>query len=98
MGEDGHTASIFPHQIHFMKSDRVCEVAIHPETAQKRITLTGPVLCAARRVCVLVTGEKKASVLEEITKKEGDYRRFPIAQVDAADTVFFLDQAAAMQL
>ena len=38
LGEDGHTASIFPNQMELLESDKVCEVAIHPGTNQKRIT------------------------------------------------------------
>ena len=94
MGADGHTASIFPHQMQFMKSDRVCEVAIHPETAQKRITLSGPVLNGAHRIACLVTGNDKAAVLNQVVNKEGDYEQFPIAHIDVEDTVFYVDEAA----
>ncbi len=94
MGEDGHTASIFPHQMQFMQSDRVCEVAIHPETAQKRITLSGPVLNAANRVAFLITGERKAAVLEQVIRKTGDFQQYPVSHVEATDTTFYVDEAA----
>ncbi len=95
MGEDGHIASIFPHQIQFMESDRVCEVAIHPETAQKRITLSGSVLNGAKKVALLITGESKAAVLQQVTQKTGDFKLYPVSHVAAADTIFYVDQAAA---
>ena len=41
MGDDGHTASIFPYEIGLWNADQFCEVAEHPETGQKRITITG---------------------------------------------------------
>jgi 6-phosphogluconolactonase len=94
MGEDGHTASIFPHQMQFIDSDRVCEVAIHPETAQKRITLSGPVLNAAAKVAFLITGESKAAVLGQVIQKTGDFQQYPAAHVDAADRTFYVDEAA----
>jgi 6-phosphogluconolactonase len=98
MGDDGHTASIFPHEFRFMNSDRVCEVATHPETGQKRITLTGPVLNSAKRVAFLITGKKKAAVLEQVIHQSGDSGKFPAAHVTAKETDFYLDQAAAKLL
>lgn len=95
IGADGHTAAIFPHQMQFMSSDRVCEVAIHPETALKNVTLTGSVLNGARKVAFLVTGADKSAVLSQILQKSGDFEQFPAARVHVADTVFYADQAAA---
>src|SRR5690606_20512735 len=43
MGDDGHTASIFPYNIHLWDSGNVCEVAVHPDSGQKRITITGKI-------------------------------------------------------
>jgi 6-phosphogluconolactonase len=51
MGTDGHTASIFPHEIELLDSSKTCEVANHPESGQKRVSLTGPVINAAKNVC-----------------------------------------------
>lgn len=98
MGTDGHTASIFPHQMQFMTSDRVCEVAIHPKTAQKRITLTGTVLNGAKKVVFLVTGQEKATVLAQVIQKSGDFEQLPASRVSVADTMFYVDQAAAGSL
>ncbi|GAA5510307.1 6-phosphogluconolactonase [Novipirellula caenicola] len=98
MGTDGHTASIFPHQSQFLKSPQVCEVAIHPESAQKRITLTGPVLNRAKKVAFLITGGDKAEVLAQVIKKEGDFANFPASHVEAADLTFYVDEAAAASL
>src|SRR5690606_25240290 len=41
MGDDGHTASIFPDEIGLWDSANNCEVAIHPDSGQRRITITG---------------------------------------------------------
>lgn len=98
LGDDGHTASIFPHQSQFLKSDQVCEVAIHPETAQKRITLTGPVLNGAKRVAFLVTGENKADVLAQVINRSGDFESFPASHIEPAELSFYVDEAAAKSL
>ncbi len=95
MGDDGHTASIFPHQSEFLKSRRICEVATHPQSGQQRITLTGRVLNAAEKVVVLVTGANKADVLADVLGKQGDFADFPISHIDGDDVCFYLDMAAA---
>lgn len=98
MGEDGHTASIFPHQSQFLKSDQVCEVAIHPETAQKRITLTGPVLNGAGKIAFLVTGSNKADVLAHVINGSDEAAGFPASHVTGDDVCFYVDEAAASKL
>jgi len=77
MGDDGHTASIFPDQLHLLISTNVCEVAVHPFTGQKRITLTGKVINKAEKICFLVTGSGKASPLSEISKKTESSKLLP---------------------
>jgi 6-phosphogluconolactonase len=54
MGNDGHTASIFPHQIALWHSERLCVVATHPESGQMRVSLTGKVINNAASVAFLV--------------------------------------------
>ncbi len=95
MGDDGHTASIFPHESHFLNSKELCEVATHPSSGQKRITLTGTVINAASRVAFLITGANKADVLAQVIDKTGEFESFPASHVSAKEVTFFLDQAAA---
>jgi 6-phosphogluconolactonase len=40
MGEDGHTASIFPGNLALVESEKICETAVNPISGQKRITMT----------------------------------------------------------
>ena len=56
LGEDGHTASIFPGHPELINSDNIYEVALHPVTKQKRISLTGRVINNADSVTFLVAG------------------------------------------
>jgi len=66
LGDDGHTASIFPNQMDFLASDNICEVATHPVSKQKRITLTGKVLNNARKVVFVSTGDSKAKMVKNV--------------------------------
>ena len=74
IGDDGHTASIFPNQMELLQSDRICEVATHPVTFQQRVTLTGRAINSADKICVLVTGANKAERMSEIWS-EGKKRK-----------------------
>ena len=98
MGGDGHTASIFPHQMELLTSEKVCEVAVHPESGQKRVTITGPIVNAAKFVVFLITGAGKADVLA--TVYDGSGKQYPATHVQprSNNLAFFLDKAAAAKL
>jgi 6-phosphogluconolactonase len=81
LGEDGHTASIFPGHKELFNSDKICEVAVHPVTQQKRITITGRVINNAESVTFLVTGKKKADIVEKIIKKSASAQNFPASHI-----------------
>ncbi|MFS4468071.1 6-phosphogluconolactonase [Maribacter sp. 2210JD10-5] len=100
MGDDGHTASIFPHEINLWDSEKLCEVANHPETGQKRITLTGKVINNASVITFLVTGESKKEKVFEILKKEGNFKKYPasLVQSESGKVLWFLDSAAASMI
>jgi 6-phosphogluconolactonase len=66
LGEDGHTASIFPHQMELLKANALCAVATHPNSGQKRISFTGEMINNAKHIAFLATGNKKAEMVREI--------------------------------
>ncbi|MCK5135819.1 MAG: 6-phosphogluconolactonase [Bacteroidales bacterium] len=100
MGEDGHTASIFPDQLELWNAAGPCVVAKHPRTGQKRITLTGHVINAAKRVSFLVSGKGKAPVVREVIMKEDRSGEYPASLVDpvSRNLEWFMDQDAASLL
>ncbi len=98
MGNDGHTASIFPGEMQFMHSDQMCEVATHPSSKQKRITMTGPVLNAAKQVAFLITGSDKAVVLVDVINQTPAAADYPAAGIHPEKIDFYLDQSAASHL
>lgn len=100
MGDDGHTASIFPDSIQLWDSSHNCEVATHPDSGQKRVTITGRLINNAKRITFLVTGANKAEKVYEIVKEEGNFRSYPASLVNpaSADLIWYLDQEAATKL
>lgn len=101
MGEDGHTASIFPYNMNeLLNSEFSVEVSKHPESGQKRITLTGGTLCNAEQIVVLVNGSSKADLIKIIVNKENEAKFLPIAHIlNSKGTLdFYLDEDAAKGL
>lgn len=99
LGDDGHTASIFPQQIELWNSESCCEVAEHPETGQKRISLTGKVINNAKQVVFLVTGANKAGVLERIKDPQPGAEPLPASLVapSSGRLLWLVDRQAAGQ-
>jgi len=97
MGNDGHTASIFPSQPELLQSEKICVVATHPASGQKRITLTGKVINQASRIFFLVTGEEKAGRVSEIMNNDPAAQNLPANFVNPehGKLIWFLDEAAA---
>lgn len=78
MGDDGHIGSLFPNSYaHFDTQDIVTAVYLMSGDFN-RITLTHPVICAAKQLFVLVSGEKKAAILKEVFEAEPDEVRYPV--------------------
>ena len=100
MGDDGHTASIFPHQIELWDSHDLCKVAVHPESGQRRITITGQLINNADKVVFLVTGANKSGKVREIINQEGDFKNYPAALVNpnSGGLIWYLDKEAAALL
>ena len=100
MGDDGHTASIFPDQLSLLDVNQNVAVAIHPISGQKRITLTGSVLQEAAKVVFLVTGISKSDVIRQIINRETGFDKYPSSYIrpKSGAAEFYLDKAAAAEL
>jgi len=97
MGDDGHTASIFPDQMYLLNSRHICEVATQPQSGQKRVTLTGKTVCSASMICFLVTGLNKAERLSEIWNNPEKANLLPAAHIHPVNgnLMWFVDKLAA---
>lgn len=101
MGDDGHTASLFPGAANLQEKEKICVVAEHPQTGQKRVSITFPVINNAKRVSFLVAGEAKQPVFKEILEKGArEQLPYPASMVEPEGGVleWYLDKAAAPEL
>ncbi|NDV43970.1 6-phosphogluconolactonase [Flagellimonas sediminis] len=100
MGDDGHTASIFPHEIQLWNAEDHCVVATHPDSGQKRVSINGKVINTAKEVAFLVTGASKAEKVEAVIKKTEGSEVYPASLVNpkSGKLVWFLDEDAAAKL
>lgn len=71
VGEDGHTASIFPGQETLLTAAQTYAVGVHPTSGQRRVTLTGQPLIKASRLCFLAAGRSKRKVVAELSALSG---------------------------
>ena len=91
-GDDGHTASLFPGTPVLDVEDRIASEVYVPRLEQWRVTLTMPVIRAARQRLVLASGASKAPVIAGV-REGADY---PITRATAGvDTWWLVDRAAA---
>lgn len=100
MGDDGHTASIFPHEIELWNAQDHCTVATHPESGQKRVSINGKVINTAKEVAFLVTGAGKAEKVKAILEKTEGFEVYPASLVNpsSGNLVWFMDEDAASGL
>lgn len=77
MGDDGHTASIFPGNLCLFDTDEICEVAVRTDSGQKRITLTGKVINNADVINFLVTGKNKTRIVRDIFENNAHSLNYP---------------------
>lgn len=94
VGEDGHTASVFPDNLASFNSEKALEVVKHPASGQKRITLTGSAINNAAEVLFLCTGESKSYILYQVICNRDP--RLPATHVRPVKGVlrWYLDEAA----
>ena len=95
LGEDGHTASIFPDQMQLLLSDKICKVAFNPYSGQKRITLTGKVLNNAKNLIFMVTGKNKAEVVKNIFDGNKESINYPASYIkNENEVIWYIDKEA----
>jgi len=98
MGEDGHTASLFPETRALTSKDRLVVANEVPQKNSWRMTLTFPCINAAKQIVLYVLGDSKKEKVQEIfIRRPGIY---PVEQVGTSKSpaLWILDTKAASLL
>lgn len=101
LGDNSHTASLFPHDPALHVTDRLAlAVDVDNPTERQRITLTAPVFNNAANVIFLVSGAGKAEAVWNVLKGPRDPDQFPAQLISPTngELIWLLDSAAASKL
>ncbi|HEX3158746.1 MAG TPA: 6-phosphogluconolactonase [Gemmatimonadaceae bacterium] len=100
LGDDGHTASLFPGQAAVRETERWVLAEYVEKLAAWRLTLTPVVLDAARHVVFLVSGTGKAEALRRVFQEPRDVDAVPAQAVrpSRGEVTWLVDRAAAGRL
>lgn len=100
LGENGHTASLFPGTPVLEEQERWVASVHVAEQDMDRVTLTAPLINQAAVVAFLVSGVNKAAVLREVLEGPSDPNRLPAQLIQPADGAlhWLLDREAASLL
>jgi 6-phosphogluconolactonase len=96
IGDDGHTASLFPGSLALAEKTRWVVAAQAPVEPHVRLTLTLPALTRAAAVYVLAAGAAKAAALRHVLDGAGDWIKYPAAglRLEAAPVIWWADREA----
>jgi len=97
MGDDGHTASLFPETEALNETKHRCVANFVPKLSTWRITLTAPFINRSKDVMFLVGGASKAARLQEVLEGPRDPRRLPsqLIQPASGHLAWLVDAPAA---
>lgn len=97
MGDDGHTASLFPHTNALTVRDSL--VTVGNKDGQPRLTFTVPLINQARCVLFVVAGASKRPALKQVFAAESDEMNYPSRLIAPQGELFWLlDQAAGEEI
>ncbi|WP_291099788.1 MULTISPECIES: 6-phosphogluconolactonase [unclassified Flavobacterium] len=97
MGDDGHTASLFPGQDVLKEEVKWVSAYYLDSQSMYRITLTAPIINRAKQIIVVAFGEKKAAALKEVLYGDYNPMQYPMQLIKPAQgkLLFLTDRDAA---
>jgi 6-phosphogluconolactonase len=97
MGDDGHTASLFPETQALKVTDRWVVANEVPQQQTTRMTFTFPLINQAKLCAMYVLGENKSKILRRVIRGDED---FPASKVGTAEnpSLWIIDDAAGAQI
>lgn len=95
IGEDGHTASLFPGSSSLKETKHWAISVCSPNSSKKeRITLTYPVINNAENIIFMVSGEKKAGIIKKVIQDENKMLPAAMVKPRSGKIIFLLDEGA----
>ena len=96
MGDDGHTASLFPGSPVDIETSTIAVTAQYQDRPANRVSLTPKVFNQAREIWFLVTGAGKAETLRNVIKGERNLELYPAQRIQPVNgnLVWMIDEAA----
>lgn len=97
MGEDGHTASLFPHTEGLLVTDKLAIVNDIPQKKTHRLTLTFTCINQARNSVIYLFGENKSAIAAKALLEPDDIQECPVQGVgtEKHPALWIMDNAAA---
>ncbi|RZJ51557.1 MAG: 6-phosphogluconolactonase [Chryseobacterium sp.] len=97
MGDDGHTASLFPGQAVLEEKNKWVSAYYLEPQKMHRITLTAPLINKAEKIIVIAFGEKKAHALKEVLHGDSNPNLYPMQLIKpvTGELLFLVDKSAA---
>jgi 6-phosphogluconolactonase len=100
LGEDGHTASLFPGSAALNENQRLVATVYVEKLKAQRLTLTLPVINAAAQIIFLVAGQSKSAIVKKLFGADSDGCELPATKVRPANGIvaWLITQDAARGL
>jgi 6-phosphogluconolactonase len=94
LGEDGHTASLFPGSAALEEKEHLVATAYVERLKAHRLTITLPVINAAAQVSFLVSGESKSAILKALLGRDSDAAQYPAGKINppTGELTWFITQ------
>ncbi len=101
MGDDGHTASLFPGTAVVHEQEAIIKEVFVPKVDMFRITFTAPLINHAKQILFLISGKKKANALQKVLQGRKNIDTYPAQTITGAENnkvFFYVDVEAAAKL
>ena len=100
LGDDAHTASLFPHTDVLNKTKELVSEVYLPDKEVYRITFTQTLINAGRKVAFLTFGDKKADAVHHVLRDKTNTKAYPaqLIRPESGELYWFMDSAAAAKL
>lgn len=94
LGPDGHTASLFPGTPAVEETKKYCSAVYVEKFDSWRVSITFPIINAARNILLLTEGSGKHKIIKQLTNDNIADNQYPIQRVKQTNFHWFADQAA----